>query len=417
MRMFRNIALFSALFLLSTAGLARSIDISSVHYWTAPEKARLMIDVSSIPKHRVRLQEQPSRLIIDIQDAHLERSLGQPPSSHPIFSKLQTTQNRNGVRIVVNLKRKVSQRNYTLKPNKMYGNRLVVDLSDSEALVQSKAGASTQHKADTPSKQAKSVAKSKNVAKKQSIESSQMLTVAGKSRNIIIAIDAGHGGEDPGAHGIEGTEEKKVVFAIARKLESLINAQKGMKAVMVRTGDYYVDLRKRMDIARSADADLFISIHADAFTKTDVKGASVFTLSHRGASSEAARWLADSENAAGLVGGVRLDDKEEDVASILLDLSQMHTQEASNKVAKHVLKNFQSIGELHFGTVQKAGFMVLKSPDIPSILIETGFISNPSEERKLQSSRHQSKIASAIFKGVRDYFKQFAPVDTRVAEL
>jgi len=190
-----------------------------------------------------------------------------------------------------------------------------------------------------------------------------------------------------------------------------------MRAVLVRKGDYYVDLRKRMEIARAANADLFVSVHADAYQKADVKGASVFTLSNRGASSEAARWLANSENAADLVGGVRLDDKEEVLASVLLDLSQTATLEASSNVAKHVLKSFQNIGGLHFTTVQQAGFLVLKSPDIPSILVETAFISNPGEERKLNSTDHQSTIATAIFKGVRSYFKQYTPNDTRVAGL
>jgi N-acetylmuramoyl-L-alanine amidase len=185
---------------------------------------------------------------------------------------------------------------------------------------------------------------------------------------------------------------------------------------MVRKGDYYVGLRDRMQIARAAKADLFVSIHADAFKNADVKGASVFTLSTSGASSEAARWLADSENASDLVG-VSLSDKEDVLASVLLDLSQTATQEASVNVANHVLKSFDNIAELHKSSVQKAGFIVLKSPDIPSILVETAFISNPSEEQNLLSARYQSKMANAIFKGVRSYFRQSAPVDNRIAAL
>ncbi len=220
-----------------------------------------------------------------------------------------------------------------------------------------------------------------------------------KTKNhIVIAIDAGHGGNDPGAHGHQGTEEKNVTFAIAKKLAALVNKEPGMKAVMVRKGDYYVGLRDRMQIARSAKADLFISIHADAYQNADVKGASVYTLSTRGASSEAARWLADSENASDLVG-VSLNDKEDVLASVLLDLSQTATQEASVNVASQVLKSFNNIGALHKDSVQKAGFIVLKSPDIPSILVETAFISNPSEEQNLLSSRYQTKMANAIFIG------------------
>jgi N-acetylmuramoyl-L-alanine amidase len=190
-----------------------------------------------------------------------------------------------------------------------------------------------------------------------------------------------------------------------------------MKAVMVRKGDYYVDLRKRMKIAREAKADLFVSIHADAFQDNTVRGASVFTLSNKGASSEAARWLANSENASDLVGGVSLSDKDEVLASVLLDLSQTASLEASNSVARKVLKNFQDIGELHFNNVQKAGFLVLKSPDIPSILVETAFISNPNEELKLINPSHQAVIAKAIFKGVYGYFKQLSPEDSRLVAL
>ncbi|MGZ8214254.1 MAG: N-acetylmuramoyl-L-alanine amidase [Methylosarcina sp.] len=402
----------------SLTGYAQAVNVNSVHYWTAPKRARMMIDVSSRPDHSVKLLDQPPRLVIDIHDAKLARALNQPPSSHALFSKVRTVQKDNDVRIVVNLKKPASQNSFTLKPNKMYGHRLVVDLTDLSAtdpIISQASEARDSVKAKSSS--IKSARLKKTASHDLADSSNNILPVSRRGKNIIVAIDAGHGGDDPGAHGSNGTEEKKVVYSIARKLESLINAQRGMRAVMVRKGDYYVDLRKRMDIARASKADLFISIHADAFQSTHVKGASVFTLSSRGASSEAARWLADSENASDLVGGVSLDDKEEVLASVLLDLSQMATQEASHKVAKQVLKNFQDVGELHLDTVQKAGFLVLKSPDIPSILVETGFISNPSEERKLKNSAHQSKIALAIFKGVRDYFKQYAPVDTRVAGL
>ncbi|MDD1607964.1 MAG: N-acetylmuramoyl-L-alanine amidase, partial [Methylococcaceae bacterium] len=234
----------------------------------------------------------------------------------------------------------------------------------------------------------------------------------------VIAIDPGHGGEDPGAHGTNGTEEKKVVFAIAKRLAKLINAQPDMKAVMVRKGDYYVGLRKRMQIARAAKADLFISIHADAFQDTTVKGSSVYVLSRSGASSEAALWLAKSENASDLIGGVSLEDKEDVLATVLLDLSQSATEQASVDIAKSVLKNCRTIGEMHKDDVQKAGFMVLKSPDIPSILVETAFISNPSEEENLLNTEYQTKMAGAIFSGVRNYFKPTTlPVDTKIAAL
>ncbi|MEC4747966.1 N-acetylmuramoyl-L-alanine amidase [Methylomicrobium sp. Wu6] len=397
------------------------MNVNSLHFWSSAKQSRMMIDVSAIPAHNISLINQPDRLVIDIDNARLKGKLAQPPVSHPFFSGIRADQKQNSLRIVADLKRQIGYESFTLNPNKMYGHRLVVDLVDKGPLPDGETVldkpsmriAKTEAKAQAPQKVMKKIAEDSGSAKpvKETTPASR------NGRNIVVAIDAGHGGEDPGAHGPEGTEEKRVVLAIAQKLAALINGQKGMRAVLVRKGDYYVDLRKRMEIARAANADLFISVHADAFKRSDVKGASVFTLSNRGASSEAARWLADSENTADLVGGVRLDDKEEVLASVLLDLSQTATLEASNNVASHVLKSFQNISELHFTSVQKAGFLVLKSPDIPSILVETAFISNPGEERKLKNSDHQAKIALAIFKGVRSYFKQYTPTDTRVAGL
>ena len=253
------------------------------------------------------------------------------------------------------------------------------------------------------------------IAKKKTI--SPVKTIGSKqSKQLVIAIDAGHGGEDAGAIGPRKTKEKKVVFAIAKKLQRLIRNHPRMKPVMIRKGDYYVGLRQRMKLARKAKADLFISIHADAFRNRKVKGASVFALSNKGATSEMARWLAKHENAADLVGGVSLDDKSDVLKTVLLDLSQTATRDASYEVAEKVLRNFRSIGKLHSHSVQKAGFMVLKSPDIPSILVETAFISNPQEERKLRSSRYQQKMAKAIYNGILDYFQYSAPAGIRMAK-
>ena len=209
-----------------------------------------------------------------------------------------------------------------------------------------------------------------------------------------------------------------MTLAIAKKLQALINGQAGMKAKLVRKGDYYVGLRERMKIARQAGADLFISIHADAVVNPDVRGASVYTLSRTGASNEAARWLANSENAKEKMGGVYLEDKDEMVATVLLDLSQTAAQQASENLANRVLKNFHNIGDLHYSHVQQAGFAVLKSPDIPSILVETAYISNPSDELNLKSDRYQNKMARAIFKGVFNYYEQMQPSEiNRIAKL
>lgn len=420
MRISCKLFIFFGLQFLSVTVFANQVNVNSARYWTAPKQARMVIDLSSAPDHSIVLLEQPLRLVIDIHNAQLTRALSQPSPSNPLFTRVRASRHNNDVRIVASLKRQVSHKSFSLRPDKMFGHRLVVDVSDKGPiiLIKSEKNKSNGAVADKLKTATVTLAKpKKRIYKADSGRSDKIIPVSGRAKSIVVAIDAGHGGDDPGAHGPKGTEEKKVVYSIARKLEALINKQKGMRAVMVRKGDYYVDLRKRMEIAREAKADLFISIHADAFQNSTVKGASVFTLSRRGASSEAARWLANNENAADLVGGVRLDDKEEVLASVLLDLSQTATQEASHNAARQILRNFENIGELHFNSVQKAGFLVLKSPDIPSILVETAFISNPSEERKLNSSAHQSKIALAIFQGVRNYFKQYSPVDTRVAVL
>lgn len=383
----------------SAVAFAEQIQINSLAY--DKQQGRLSFAVTASPKHRVFVMENPSRLVIDIKDASLTGALRQPPSTHPLFAKLRlAAQNAAGLRLVMDLKKPVSPEKFTLMSNNSDEHRLVVGLTSKTTPVGPIKNGSLQ------------TAKKANRTKPPELKA-----VANKGRDIIIAIDAGHGGNDPGAHGPRGTEEKIVTFAIAQKLAALVNAQPGMRAVMVRKDDYYVGLRDRMQIARAAKADLFISIHADAFNDTSVRGASVFTLSTKGASSEAIRWLEKSENAAELVGGVNLSDKEDMLASVLLDLSQSATLSASQQVADSVLKHFDGISQLHRDSVQKAGFIVLKSPDIPSILVETAFISNPLEEQNLLSTRYQTQMAKAIFKGVYHYFKESAPVDSRMAAL
>jgi len=235
-------------------------------------------------------------------------------------------------------------------------------------------------------------------------------------KDVIIALDPGHGGQDPGATGANGTHEKDVTLAIARALAARINAQPGMKAVLTRDGDYFIPLRQRMVIARKARADLFVSIHADAVRDRSVTGASVYVVSDRGASSEAARWLAESENAADLKGGVSLSDVNDDLASVLLNLSQSASQGASSEVASEVIKSLDRVGAVRKPEVQYAAFVVIKSPDIPSILVETAYISNPVEERRLRSPDGQAQVADAIFGGIRSYFTAHPPVGSRFAE-
>lgn len=378
---------FLGLNFFSAALFAKQINIDSMRFWTAPDYTRVVFDVSGAPEYSVFLLEKPHRLVIDVNNVRLSKALVQPPATHTLFSRIRSaSRNNKDLRVVIDLKSKVKPKSFVLKPNSAYGHRLVVDLLQ-------------------------------NIIRPGKVRENNRPThtLPNKARDIVIAIDAGHGGEDPGAQGLHGVKEKVVVLAIAKKLQRLVNNYPGMKAVMVRKGDYYVGLRKRMQIARKAKADLFISLHADAFKNRKVKGASVFMLSSRGASSEAARWLAKHENAADLVGGVSLVDKGDVLASVLLDLSQTATKQASQDIAAKVLRNFAKIGSLHSNKVQKAGFVVLKSPDMPSILVETAFISNPSEERKLRSSKHQRKMAKAVFNGILSYFQKNAPPGTMMA--
>ncbi|MDO9104028.1 MAG: N-acetylmuramoyl-L-alanine amidase [Methylovulum sp.] len=439
MRNYCKILFILGLQLLSVASYAeqtsaKSIKVNSLSYSAVSQRARMSFAVTSSPKHRVFVLDNPSRLVIDIKNAALDQALNQPSPNHPLFAKVRAAaKNSTDLRIVVDLKKAVSAENFSLSTNNKDGHRLFVDLINKTTAVPAKmttklaaettavhkpgavkpVTAKPEHDRIEPEKaESESTGGGGMVA----VKSARLNAVATKEKTIVVALDAGHGGDDPGAQGPQGTEEKKVTFAIATKLAALINGQSGMKAVMIRKGDYYIGLRKRMQLARAAKADLFISIHADAFEDASVRGASVYTLSTRGASSEAAHWLAKSENASE-VGGVNLSDKENVLASVLLDLSQTATQQASLDVANNVLKKFQTISVLHKESVQKAGFIVLKSPDIPSILVETAFISNPLEEQNLTSIRYQAKMAQAIFMGVRNYFRKSVPVESRMAAL
>lgn len=425
MRRFWKIFLIFGLQWLALSAHAQQISVKSLRHWIAPDHSRLVFDLSSSPTHKVFLLENPARLVVDFVNARIAGQLNQPVTNHPFFSRVRSApRNQTDLRVVIDLKQIGEPKIFTLAPSHGHGHRLVVDVFPKRDGNASKPVPAHRIAKQTVVKPAAVeptvVASNAKTAPANTVGHSPkpkkiIRTTAERKRDVIIAIDAGHGGDDPGAHGPSGTREKDVTFAIATKLAGLINRNSGMKAVMVRKGDYYIDLRKRMKIAREAKADLFISIHADAFHNASVKGASVFTLSNRGATSEAARWLANHENASDLVGGVSLDDKDDVLASVLLDLSQTATQEASVNVAGKVLRHLKNIGHLHQHSVQKAGFMVLKSPDVPSILVETAFISNPSEENKLKSRAHQQRLALAIFRGVDSYFAQYAPADTRIA--
>jgi N-acetylmuramoyl-L-alanine amidase len=303
----------------------------------------------------------------------------------------------SGIRLVFEVSGPVTLQTSTAAPSGGAGHRLILDIAGP-----ANAGAAKTVSV-TPSVQAVPVA----------IRPAHAPSDSG--RDIVIAVDAGHGGVDPGASGKRGTREKAVVLEIAKALAARINAEPGMKAVLTRDGDYFISLKERTLRARRAKADLFVSIHADAIANPDVSGSSVYVLSDRGASSEAARWLAERENAADLKGGIKLDDKDAVLANVLLDLSQTASISASMMAAENILKSLDQIGEVRKPRVQQAGFVVLKSPDIPSMLVETAFISNREDERKLSSPAHRTKLANAIFAGIEQYFQGNAPDGTRLA--
>lgn len=389
---FNKVFCFFVLITLPLLVPAKQTIVKSLRYQITADHTGIIFDVNRATPPHITSYKNPHRLVIDFHATKLLKPLSQPPANHALLRSVRSAiRDKKNLRVVVDLKKTVKHKSFLLEPGERYGHRVVINLLNTE-----KASTALLAK---PSKKTKRIIR----------------TVKNKLRKIVVAIDAGHGGRDPGARGAKGTQEKIVVLQIAKRVATLINKKPGMKAVLVRKGDHYIKLRKRMTIARAAKADLFISIHADAYKNTKVKGASVFILSNRGASSEAARWLAQHENAADLIDGVKLADKEDVLASVLIDLSQTNTKEVSRQVAFKVLSNFKNIGYLHKDEVQKANFIVLKSPDIPSILIETAFISNSSEERKLRSKSHQIKMAKAISQGIISYFIQHAPANTYFA--
>lgn len=361
----------------------RAAEVRAVRVWAGPEATRIVLDLSASAPHSLTVLHNPERVVLDIRGAKLKSSSA--PAGGGAIRRVRLAQRAHDVRVVMELSRTSVPKSFLSRPNNRYGYRLVVDLS----------GAAV-------------------AAPERPVH---VMRAPQDARDLIIAIDAGHGGEDPGAIGKNGTREKDVVLAIARELSAKVNAESGMRAVLTRDGDYFVPLRDRMRRARAQQADLFVSVHADSIVDRSIDGSSVYILSQHGASNEASRWLADRENASDLIGGVSLDDKSDVLASVLLDLSQSAAMNASQVAAGRVLRQLSQAGEVRKAQVQQAGFMVLKSPDIPSMLVETAYISNPQEEQRLRTQGHQAKLAAAIHRGLHDYFYANPPAGTRISQL
>ena len=404
---------------------AESASVVALRLADDPAVSRLEVELSAPVEYSAFTLPNPQRLVFDLKQARAVDPEFRVDIQGGVVRGLRSASRGDGLRVVLDLNAGVAHSAKLLPPEGSRGHRLVVEVKGEGSSAQ--AAAQPAPRPTAPKPVAKKIEKPpvKSVAAKAIAASGgQMgdIVIQSKApptpklRDLVIAIDAGHGGKDPGAIGPRGTREKDVVLAIAAKLRKRVDAEPGMRAVMVRGGDRYIKLRDRIKIARERNADLFISIHADSFRDFGASGSSVYILSPDGASSEAARWLAESENSADRIGGVNLDDKEQMVASVLLDMSQTKTIEESSVAAREVLKRLKGLGKLHSRRVQRAGFAVLKSPDIPSMLVETGFLSNPLEERKLLDPKHQGKIARAVLDGVRAYFNRYAPPGTWIAE-
>jgi N-acetylmuramoyl-L-alanine amidase len=366
--------------LLIASAAAAGTTVENIRIWSENNKTRVVLDLSRPVQHNIFTLRGPDRLVIDLKDSRLAKSLALMPQGAGTVRSIRSAVRANGqLRVVLDLNTAVRSRTFTAGPNASYGDRLVIDLQQAGSLAPVKRASEGYR----------------------------------PGRDIVIAIDAGHGGKDPGAVGPKRTREKDVVLQISRELAKRINAEPGMKAVLVRDRDIYIDHRERMAIARRHKADLFVSVHADAVDDRRAHGASVYALSLKGASDEAARQLARRENAS--VGGVSLDDKDDVLASVLLDIAQNESLDASLTVGNKVAREMGRVTKMHRKTVQQAGFLVLKSPDLPSILVETAFISNPSEEKKLRDKAYQARLSNSILAGIREYFYTNAPPDTRIA--
>jgi N-acetylmuramoyl-L-alanine amidase len=412
-QMFSKLVLLTVLLSATASALAENV-VTSTRVWPAEAYTRVTFEADDVFKYQTLSLKNPERLVLDIEDISLNTILKLLPTQiqadDPYVQQVRIAQNQsNVVRVVIDLKQEVNFNVFALIPVGEYQHRLVLDvlpLKDPIMAMLDKLDSELESKLKAAENKPLVNAPTKRKPTSKKVQ---------KRRIITIAIDAGHGGEDPGARGARGSHEKNITLAIAKKLKAKVDAEPNMRGVLTRKGDYFVSLSRRVVKARKLKADLFISIHADSFTKSSARGSSVFALSERGATSATARYLAKKENQSDLIGGVSLKGKEPILARTLLDLSQAATINDSLKLGKAVLGYVGNINVLHKKHVEQAAFAVLKSPDIPSILIETAFISNPAEERKLNNSRYQSKLAGSILAGVKKYFKANPPLARTVA--
>jgi N-acetylmuramoyl-L-alanine amidase len=359
---------------------AEAAEIKALRVWAGPEYTRAVFDVSEPLDYRIFDLSDPDRLVLDIKTSTFAEGYEAAEAKGLLKAVRSGKQGKNDLRVVFDLGEGVRPKSFLLPPAEKFGYRLVLDLYPK--------------------------------TRAEPVKSVEKVLPPGTSRNVIVTVDAGHGGDDPGSIGATGTYEKVITLEVARELKRVIDKEPGMSAILTRDSDFFIPHKQRYQMARDAKADLFISIHADAFTKSEARGSSVWVLSSRGATSEAARWLADSENRADLVGGVSLDTRDDTLAAVLLDLSQGATMEASNAVARQVHAAMRRVGPTHKQFVERANFVVLRSPDVPSILVETAFISNPAEERRLKNPAERTKLAEAILDGVRNYFRSTPPPGT-----
>lgn len=386
---------------------AQAAELKGARVWAGPEYTRVVLDASG--PLRYTISQKDGQVVVDLPGSRTTSSFSSP-SAQGLYRSMSHARIGDGMQLTAKVAPASRLKSFVLKPASGTDYRLVLDLYPASASV---ATAAPTEAAPAPVVQAPAAVPSySNPTHSRRVAAEQAAAMLNGQRQVVVAIDAGHGGKDQGAHGPGGTLEKNVTLAVARDLAAQINRQPGMKAVLTRDSDFYIPLKQRYQIAREHNADLFVSIHADAFTSDDARGSSVWVLSPRGKTSEAARWLADRENRADLIGGTTLDDKDDSLAKVLLDLQQGWAMQASDVVAGNVLKALAQLGPTHRGYVERANFVVLRSPDVPSILVETAFISNPAEERRLRDPAHQKKLAEAVMGGVRNYFESTPPPGT-----